>query len=136
MYLAAAIIADPRALIDHKLYWAACASIDEARYLSAILNSETVTLEVRQYQARGEHNPRDFDKYVWQLPIPEFDPASQRHRRLAELASQAESVVASLKIPAGRFEKKRRIVRQHLAASPIGKEIESEVRSLLGKGVP
>ena len=27
-------------------------------------------------QARGEHNPRDFDKYICRLPIPLYDPIS------------------------------------------------------------
>lgn len=70
MYLAAARVSDPAAVIDHKLYWATASTIGEAQYLTAILNSDVLTQLVRPLQARGEHNPRDFDKYIFQLPIP------------------------------------------------------------------
>ena len=50
------------------------------RYLTAILNSDTLTQLVRPLQARGEHNPRHFDKYIFQLPIPLYDPGNPEHR--------------------------------------------------------
>jgi SAM-dependent methyltransferase len=53
MYLAAARVSDQAAVIEHSLYWAATAGIDEARYLTAILNSDTLTQLVRPLQARG-----------------------------------------------------------------------------------
>lgn len=43
IYLAAARVNDPSAVIDHKLYWAAVSGTDEARYLTAILNSDALT---------------------------------------------------------------------------------------------
>lgn len=133
MYLAAAIITDVRALIDTKLYWVACSDLDEARFLCATLNAEVTTLSVRAFQARGEHNPRDFDKYVWQLPIPGFDPAIPLHARIAHLAGEAEAVVAGLTLPETRFEKQRRFVREHLAATDVGKAVEGAVSELLGR---
>lgn len=132
MYLAAAIVTDTLAVIDHKLYWATCRRMEEARYLCAVLNSDVVTRSVRQFQARGEHNPRDIDKYVWQLPIPEFDADSALHVRLAALGARAEALVASLSLPKTRFEKQRRFVREQLAASETGQEIEVAVAELLG----
>src|SRR5690606_16465544 len=36
MYLAAALVADTSAFIEHKLYWGPASSLDEARYLTAI----------------------------------------------------------------------------------------------------
>ncbi len=70
MYLAAAVLTGHMAVIEHKLYWAAAATLDEATYLTAVLNSNVLLQIVQPLQARGEHNPRDFDKYVWQAPIP------------------------------------------------------------------
>jgi SAM-dependent methyltransferase len=55
-YLAAARIDDSQAVIDTSLYWAAAASVDEARYLTAILNSPELTKLAAPMQARGEHN--------------------------------------------------------------------------------
>ena len=102
MYLAAARVADSSAIVEHNLYWAATASAEEARYVVAILNSTTLTDRVRPYQARGEHNPRHFDKYVWRLPIPLFDDEDPLHRRLATLGREAEELVAGIALPPGR----------------------------------
>ena len=93
-YLAAAIIMERSAIIDHELYWAPASSLDEARYLSAILNSSVLTMAVRPMQARGEHNPRHFDKYVFRLPIPQYDPDDASHARLVVLAERSENVAA------------------------------------------
>jgi SAM-dependent methyltransferase len=130
MYLAAAR-APANCVIDHKLYWGTTITVEEARFLEAILNSDALTLRVRPLQARGEHNPRDYDKYVWQVPIPLYSPADARHVRLARLAEQAEALVSSLQLPRTRFEAQRRVVRETLAASPVGQAIEALVAALL-----
>ena len=110
-------------------------SLEEGRYLEAVLNSNVLTERVRPLQARGEHNPRDFDKYVWQIPIPLFDASNARHMRLATLAGKAERLAASVVLPDGkRFETLRRLVREAVAASSTGAEIESVVAALLDGG--
>jgi hypothetical protein len=53
-YLAAARVDDPAVVIEHKLYWAPCENVDEARYLVAILNSPVVTDRLAPLQSRGE----------------------------------------------------------------------------------
>ena len=92
-YLAAARIDDPRASSTQALLGDG-SSVEEAQYLTAILNSPELTKLVAPMQARGEHNPRDFDKQVWRLPIPLFDPEMTRHRQLVELAAKAEEIAA------------------------------------------
>lgn len=57
-------------MIESKLYWAACQSEAEALYLAAIFNAPVTTARLTPLQSRGEHNPRDFHKLVFQLPIP------------------------------------------------------------------
>jgi hypothetical protein len=132
MYLAAAVV-NADAVIEHKLYWGTAADMGEARYLEAILNSDVVTQRLRPLQARGEHNPRDYDKYVWHLPIPIYEPARPRHARLAKLAEEAEHIAAAVVLPEGkRFEALRRVVREAIAATETGKQIEQEVAALLG----
>jgi SAM-dependent methyltransferase len=131
MYLAAAIVRGD-SIIEHKLYWGTASSLDEARYLEAILNSEVLTRRVRPLQTRGEHNPRDYDKYIWQLPIPMFSPADPRHARLTQLAESAETIAAAVVLPIDkRFETLRRTIRTVVAESETGKEIENEVSVLL-----
>lgn len=118
MYLAAAVVDDPKVVIDHKLYWAAVSSLDEAIYLVTILNSSALLARIQHLQARGEHNPRDFDKYVWQAPIPLYDPDDDRHRRLVELGELAGAAASQVPLPDLTFQAQRRRVRQALEADP------------------
>jgi hypothetical protein len=131
MYLAAAIVSNPTAVIEHKLYWGSAVSLDEARFLTAILNSTTLTMAVRPLQARGEHNPRDFDKYVFQLPIPPYDPDDAAHKGLVGRAIRAEQVASSVDLPALRFEAQRRQVREALAEDGVAADIDEIVKTLL-----
>jgi SAM-dependent methyltransferase len=130
-YLAAAYVADPSAIVEHKLYWAPTASRNEARYLTAILNSSVLTMAVRPMQARGEHNPRDFDKYVFQLPIPRYDPNDAAHARLVILAEHAEQVAAAVTLPEVRFERQRKNIRDTLDRDGTAADIDSIVKALL-----
>jgi len=131
MYLAAAIVSDRTAVIDHKLYWGAASSLDEARFLTSILNSTTLTMAVRPLQARGEHNPRDFDKYIFQLPIPLYDPKDSAHKWLVALAERSEQVAASVALPTVRFEALRRRIREALVDDGVATDIDAIVKTLL-----
>ncbi len=132
MYLAAARVSDQTAVIDHKLYWAAASTIGEAHYLIAILNSDVLTQLVRPLQARGEHNPRDFDKYIFRLPIPLYDPGNSEHRQLAELAKRAEEAAAAVELPAGvSFQAQRRRIREALSRDGVAGEINNLTTGLL-----
>lgn len=131
MHLAAAIIEDLRGVIDHKLYWMAASTREEATYICAILNSATVTQRVRPLMSYGK-DERDIDKYVWELPIPEYDPSDDAHCRLSGLGSAAEAEVQALKFTGNAFYTSvRRKVRAHLAASATGRAIEELVAQLL-----
>ena len=50
---AACVIRDSRAVIEHKLYWARVEHEEEANYLSAVLNSETVRKQIASLQYAG-----------------------------------------------------------------------------------
>jgi hypothetical protein len=131
MYLAAVYVDDPRAVIDHKLYWASVSGRDEALFISSVLNSDAVLQLVRPLQARGEHNPRDFDKYVWQLPIPLFDAEQDEHRNIVELGERATQIAAQVELPAQSFQALRRRIRQALEADGVATELDSAVTTLL-----
>ena len=135
-YLTAAIVADQHAVIDHKLYWGATATIDEARYLTAFLNSPAIGEIVAPYQSRGAFGARDFDKYVWYPPIPEYDGAEAEHRRLAEFAERAEAIVAAVDIaPTVGFQRARRVLREALKAKGVLDEIDTAVKSVLARAI-
>jgi hypothetical protein len=56
--LSAAVLDDPRVVVDHKAYWTVAHSIEEARYLTAVLNSATVLARIIPMQPRGWRDPR------------------------------------------------------------------------------
>lgn len=129
---AACVIRHDRAVIDHMLYWSAPATEEEAHYLCAILNSETTRARAEQYQARGQFGARHFDKVIFNLPIPLFDPKSKRHRDLAAAGAHAEEAAREVALVEGeRFVAARQRIRKALIEDGIAGEIEKLVGKLL-----
>jgi hypothetical protein len=130
MHLVAARLNDRRAVIEHKLYWATAASTDEAQYLYAILNSETFTELVRPFMSYGK-DERDFDKHIWQLPIPLYDPADDLHARLSARRTELEAAIGQIELEPGRhFAAVRRDIRAFIAESEAGRDVEALVEEL------
>ncbi len=131
-YLAAAHITDPRAVVEHALYWAAVSGRDEARYLTAVLNADVTTLRVRPLQARGQHNPRHFDMYPWWLPIPTYDAQDSLHSRLVDHAARGENLAAALDVSqVPSFQARRRLIRAALVADGLAAALDEDVGALL-----
>ncbi len=132
MQPAACLVRDPEAVIDHKLYWAEPAHDREGYYLCAILNSETARAATEKYQSRGQYGARDFDKVLFNLPIPAFDPANKLHRDLAAAGARAEKVAAAFELPETvKFQRARAMIRTALVEAGVAKAIESLVERLL-----
>jgi hypothetical protein len=131
MYMAAAIVAEEVAVVEHQLYWGLTASLDEARYLVAILNSTVVTLTVRLMQRRGEQNPRHVGKKVFLLPIPPFDACDASHAQLVDLEMRAEQVAQATRLPKTRFELQRKRLRQALVEDGVMGDIDQIVEHLI-----
>ena len=128
---------DALAVVDHKLYWAAVSGFDEARYLTAILNSTVVLERVKPLQALGLFGGRDFDKNVLSIPIPTYDRGDPRHRDLAALAEEAEEAGSSVQVdPAWTFQRTRTAVREALTASGLAPQIEQAVGRVVPAVVP
>lgn len=132
--LSAATVDEERLLVDHKAYWAPARTCEEARYLTAILNSSIVLQRVIPMQPRGWRDPRDFDNLVWELPIPEFNRRQALHRDLAEAAVSAEQVAATVPLAEGaHFMRQRRTIRDALTADGIAARIDALVARLLDR---
>lgn len=130
--LSAATLRETDSIVDHKAYWSAARSPQEAAYLTAIINSAAVLAKITDLQSHGQRDKRDFDNLVWTLPIPEYDDADPLHRDLAAAAAQAEVVAAAVPLRASQhFTAKRRAIRQALAEDGIAAEIEALVDALL-----
>ena len=131
-YLTAATITSPEAVIDHMLYWGSVATLQEARYLTAILNAPALGEIVEPYQSRGAFGARHFDKYVWYPPIPEFDVSDKDHRDLAELALEAEVVASETQLPSGLgFQRARKVLREGLQHGRLLSRMDALVKKLL-----
>lgn len=129
---AACLIKDERAVIDHKLYWTRATSDKEAYYLMAILNSETTRALAEKFQSRGQFGARDFDKVIWNLPIPVFDPKNSLHRKLAKAGKRAEAVAAGIElVETEKFQRARKRIRDGLIENGVAAEIETLVENLL-----
>lgn len=130
---AAVLRGSDNCVVEHALYYCACRTLREARYLAAILNSETLRKRVERYQARGQWGARHFDKYVFNLPIPIFDARDSLHTELADAARRAEAVAAKVKLADGiYFTRARKLIREALADASAATEIETQVARLLG----
>ena len=129
---AAALLRDRMGFIDHKLYWTTPQTEREARYLVAILNSDTARARVAHLQSRGQWGARDFDKVMLSLPIPRFDPANRLHRRLAQAAERAERVAAAVPVREGEyFVRTRQRIREALREDGVAQQIDALVAELL-----
>lgn len=132
--LTATVVRDARAVIEHSLYWLAADSEEEALYLTAILNAPTLDALVKPYQSTGAFGPRHFDKYVWEAPIPLFDPRNPLHSRLAALGHWAEAEAFTVVFPTGMpFQRARQAIRDHLRVRGILAELDEAVRMVWGE---
>ena len=131
---AATIVRDNRAVIEHALYWFNSESEQEAYYLSGILNAETARAAITNLQAVGQFGARHFDKVMFTLPIPRFDPQDELHEALAALARKAEAIAANLAFEESvKFQRARRLVREALTEAGIAQEIDRAVNELLAR---
>ena len=130
---AVAILRDAAAICEHALYWLAVRTDAEARYLSALLNSETARARVAELQARGQWGARHFDKVMFSLPIPPFDPKNTLHQQLARAAQRAEGVASEVQLREGEhFVRARRRIRDALKEDGVADHIDQLVAELLG----
>ena len=70
---------------DHKLMLVECRSIEEADFLSAVLNSAPVRFTISAYSITIQHNTQ----IAKIINIQKFSEANHTHRRLAELGHRA-----------------------------------------------
>ena len=133
----AALLHDDDAIVDYKLFWIACKDTQEAHYLLAIINSDTLYEAVTPLMSKGQFGARDLQKHLWKLPIPEFDAANPLHAEVSD-AGKAAAKGAARKLAALQAERDRvtvtiarRELRKWLRNSPEGRSVEQIVTRLL-----
>ena len=91
----AALITDQDVLFDYTLFWVACRSMEEANYLLAIINSDTLYEGVQPLMPKGQFGARHVQKHLWKLPIPQFDPGTPIHVEIAQTGASAATGAAA-----------------------------------------
>jgi SAM-dependent methyltransferase len=130
--LSAALLDDSRIIVENGAYWAETRSIEEARYLTAVLTSTTVLTRIAPMQPRGAGGRRHFDNLAWELPIPEYNGREALHRELAEAAAQAERIATAVPLRERvHFTSQRRAIRGALTENGIATMIDALVVRLL-----
>ena len=93
----ATVIQDNHAVLDDNLFQTICASIDEAYYILAIVNSNELASQAKPFcPTNWAKEIRHFQKHGWKLPIPRYDGGDALHVRLSELGRAAEQECAAL----------------------------------------
>ena len=135
----AALLQDDNALVDEALYWIACKDMQEAYYLLAIINSDTLYEAVQPLMSKGQFGARNLHKQLWKLPIPEFDAGNVLHASLAlagerTAAGVAERLVTLRDQRGGRLTVTvaRRELREWLRSSLDWAVIERLMHLLIG----
>ena len=133
----AAIVHDDSAMVDYTLYWITCKGEDEAYYLLAIINSDTLYESAKPFMARGQFGARHLQKHLWKLPIPEFDANNSLHTSISDAGRKAsEGAAARL---SELYEERdrvtvtiaRRELRAWLRGSEEGRDVEELVKRLI-----
>jgi hypothetical protein len=134
---AACIIEDADGLIDQKLYWAPLKSLQEGRYLAAVLNSETIRAAAEGWQSEGQFGKRDFDRVALNLPVPEFSAGSSLHEALVAAAEDAERIAAGVELDLDRpFTDSRSRIRAALRSDGVADRLDNLVAELIGQEPP
>ena len=134
----AAILQNKNAFVENVLFWVACREIDEANYLLAIINSESLYKVVQALMPKGQFGARHLHKHLWKLPIPQFDPGNDLHIEIAQAgAAAATGSAAQLEYLREQWCDKltvtiaRRELRKWLRTSAEGRDVEITVGRLL-----
>ncbi|MDN5746639.1 MAG: hypothetical protein L0H31_16195, partial [Nocardioidaceae bacterium] len=130
MHVSAALITDPRVILEHAVYWATVSTVAEGHFLVGILNAPVLTELVRPLMSYGK-DERHIDKHVWKLPIPTYDPHDELHVRISTLSAEIAQEISHLELKSTNFVMIRKQLRAHLAASTSGKALDALVAQLL-----
>ncbi len=131
--LAACFLENRSAVIEHVLYACAVGTPEEGHFLAAILNAEALRSRAERFQAQGQFGARHFDKVVFNLPIPIFDPKNAFHNELAKTGKRAATVAGLVLLDEGaHFTRHRKRIRQALIEDGVMGEIEALVEKMLG----
>jgi len=124
-------------LVESKGYSLFTYDINEAYYLTAILNSSVPNRMMKDFQSRGLWGARDVHKKILDVYFPKFDATDEIHLSLAELSKTAHEKAAKFieenlpqnELTATRLGRYRVDIKKHLHKEM--KEIDRLVKGLV-----
>lgn len=129
--LAAARIEGSEAVIDNGLFWARADSVDEARYLTGILNSSTLHDQFAKFLPIGLFGIRDVDKYVFNVPFGPYSAENPDHDELTSVVADAESVAGGVDIGSLGPDARRAAIRSALAREGVTSRLDAVTSRIL-----
>ena len=114
-------------IIDAKLFSVPCVSVNEALFLTAILNAPTLL----EAFCMARQSDRDFLTHIWRkVPIPRYDRADPLHEKLVRLARRAEQTATRTYDLNISEKRNRNCIKDALADQGILDSIANIVRIL------
>ncbi len=112
-------------------------SLQEAYYLTGILNSQAINLKIKDFQAKGLFGPRHVHKKILDVYFPLFNPEDKKHIEVASISeklhSKAEQFLRnnppSVELTPYHLGRLRLSIKEYLA--PSLKQLEQAVEKLL-----
>jgi hypothetical protein len=125
-------------IAESKTYIFVTNDLNEAYYLTAILNSETPNYLMKDFQTRGLFGARDVHKKILDIYYPKYDVKEKDHKKLAKLSEAAHKKVAvyldtidkTKKIQGLSLGKLRLEIKKHLEKEL--EEIDEIVKRIVG----
>jgi type I restriction-modification system DNA methylase subunit len=100
-------------IVDYKSYVIYLENINEAFYISALLNSNVLNEGMKDFQSKGLFGARDVSRKILDIYYPRYDENNPVHKELAELSKAAHE-------KAGQYVKDN-IPQQELSAGHLGR---------------
>ncbi|MDN3588068.1 N-6 DNA methylase [Pedobacter aquatilis] len=124
-------------IVESKGYFLTTGNLNEAFYLTAILNSTTPNLMMKDFQTKGLFGARDVHKRILDIYYPVFDENDAKHSRISELSKLAHEIVSTFlegidktkKVEGLQLGRIRLDIKEHLSQEM--KEIDKLVRQII-----
>jgi len=94
-------------VVDITTYYYATNDLNEAHYISAVLNSSIINKKVKPFQPRGKYGKRDIGIRPFMLSIHEFDKKNEDHLQLARISKECHEFITKHKFSKKGFKSMR-----------------------------
>lgn len=136
-----AVLTNSEQLFGYTLFWIGCNILEEAYYLAAMINSDTLAEAVNKFTIPNWAGKTcHLHKHLWRLSIPTYDSNNTLHSDLAtlgtQLATEAATYLVTLQTTREAKNKPttitvaRRELRQWLSTHPPAQQVERLVAQL------